>query len=114
MYSKALFPESRGDILGLLEAMDKVPNQAEKALLVMLTQYIVLEEIGAVKLPDHLSYEEGATLPCAALTASKATEAGSAPDWFDTSSTPARSAQTRSCSTAAARKVSPAAQALTG
>ena len=35
----------------------------------MLTQYIVLEEIGAVKLPDHLSYEEGATLPCAALTA---------------------------------------------
>ena len=29
MYSKSLFPESRGDILGLLEAMDKVPNQAE-------------------------------------------------------------------------------------
>ncbi len=35
----------------------------------MLTQYAVLEEKGAVKLPDHLSYEEGATLPCAALTA---------------------------------------------
>ena len=35
----------------------------------MLTQYVVLEEIGAVKIPDHLSYEEGATLPCAALTA---------------------------------------------
>ena len=29
LYAKALFPESRGDILGLLEAMDKVPNRAE-------------------------------------------------------------------------------------
>jgi len=35
----------------------------------MLTQLVVLEENGAVKLPDHLSYEEGATLPCAGLTA---------------------------------------------
>lgn len=30
MYSKALFPESRGDILQMLEAMDRIPNQAEK------------------------------------------------------------------------------------
>jgi len=29
MYSRALFPESRGDILSLLETMDKVPDQAE-------------------------------------------------------------------------------------
>ena len=35
----------------------------------MLTEYIVLKENGVVKLPDHLSYEEGATLPCAGLTA---------------------------------------------
>lgn len=35
----------------------------------MLTEYIVLNEHGLVKLPDHLSYEEGATLPCAAVTA---------------------------------------------
>lgn len=35
----------------------------------MLTEYIVLDEEGVVKLPDHLSYEEGATLPCAGLTA---------------------------------------------
>lgn len=35
----------------------------------MLTEYIVLSENGIVRLPDHLSYEEGATLPCAALTA---------------------------------------------
>jgi NADPH:quinone reductase-like Zn-dependent oxidoreductase len=35
----------------------------------MLAQYVVLEEDGAVKLPPHLSFEEGATLPCAGVTA---------------------------------------------
>jgi NADPH:quinone reductase-like Zn-dependent oxidoreductase len=35
----------------------------------MLAEYVVLHEDGLVKLPDHLSYEEGATLPCAAVTA---------------------------------------------
>jgi NADPH:quinone reductase-like Zn-dependent oxidoreductase len=35
----------------------------------MLAQYAVLEEDGVVKLPGHLSFEEGATLPCAAVTA---------------------------------------------
>lgn len=40
MYSKAIFPESRGDILGLLETMDRVPNQAESALRMILNQYI--------------------------------------------------------------------------
>src|SRR5262249_56203228 len=34
----------------------------------MLADYVVLEEDGAVKIPLHLSIEEGATLPCAALT----------------------------------------------
>lgn len=32
LYGKALFPESRGDILGLLEAVDKIPNQAENVV----------------------------------------------------------------------------------
>ena len=32
MYSKALFPESRGDILVMLETMDRVPNQAEATI----------------------------------------------------------------------------------
>ncbi len=40
MYSKSIFPESRGDILGLLEAMDKVPNQTESTLEMILTHYI--------------------------------------------------------------------------
>jgi NADPH:quinone reductase-like Zn-dependent oxidoreductase len=35
----------------------------------MLRDYAVLEEHGVVKLPSHLSFEEGATLPCAAVTA---------------------------------------------
>ncbi|MBH8555480.1 NAD(P)-dependent alcohol dehydrogenase [Nostocaceae cyanobacterium CENA357] len=35
----------------------------------MLAEYVVLNQDGLVKLPDHLSYPEGATLPCAAVTA---------------------------------------------
>jgi NADPH:quinone reductase-like Zn-dependent oxidoreductase len=35
----------------------------------MLTELAVLEEDGVVKLPADLSFEEGATLPCAGLTA---------------------------------------------
>lgn len=44
MYSKSIFPESRGDIMGLLEAMDKVPNQAEYTVQAMLNQHIVIPE----------------------------------------------------------------------
>jgi len=35
----------------------------------MLREYAVLEEDGVVKLPAHLSYQEGACLPCAGVTA---------------------------------------------
>jgi NADPH:quinone reductase-like Zn-dependent oxidoreductase len=35
----------------------------------MLAEYAVLEEEGVVKIPAHLTVEEGATLPCAAVTA---------------------------------------------
>ncbi len=35
----------------------------------MLTEYAVLEEDGVVKIPGHLSVEEGAALPCAGVTA---------------------------------------------
>ncbi|MFE7115173.1 NAD(P)-dependent alcohol dehydrogenase [Streptomyces sp. NPDC057654] len=34
-----------------------------------LTEYIAVDERSVVGVPDHLSYEEAATLPCAALTA---------------------------------------------
>jgi NADPH:quinone reductase-like Zn-dependent oxidoreductase len=35
----------------------------------VLSEYVVLEEAGAVKFPAFLSYEEAATLPCAGVTA---------------------------------------------
>jgi NADPH:quinone reductase-like Zn-dependent oxidoreductase len=35
----------------------------------MLAEYVVLNQEGVVHLPAHLSYEEAATLPCAAVTA---------------------------------------------
>jgi NADPH:quinone reductase-like Zn-dependent oxidoreductase len=35
----------------------------------MLAEYVVLPERAALRFADHLSYEEAATLPCAALTA---------------------------------------------
>ncbi len=44
MYTEAVFPESRGDILGLVEAMDKVPNQAESTVRMVLNQHIELPD----------------------------------------------------------------------
>lgn len=35
----------------------------------VLAEYVVFDEDGVVKIPAHLSYEEAATLPCAAVTA---------------------------------------------
>ena len=35
----------------------------------LLTEYAVLDEDGVVNVPEHLTDEEGATLPCAAVTA---------------------------------------------
>jgi len=35
----------------------------------MLAEYVVLAESGVVRIPDHLSYDEAATLPCAGVTA---------------------------------------------
>jgi NADPH:quinone reductase-like Zn-dependent oxidoreductase len=46
----------------------------------MLAEYAVLEEDGLVHIPEHLSYEEASTLPCAAVTAWHAViESGSKP-----------------------------------
>jgi NADPH:quinone reductase-like Zn-dependent oxidoreductase len=41
-----------------------------------LADTIVLKETGLVPLPEHLSYQEAATLPCAAVTAWNALEVG--------------------------------------
>jgi NADPH:quinone reductase-like Zn-dependent oxidoreductase len=42
----------------------------------MLTEYAVLAEEAVVHVPDHLSFEEAATLPCAAVTAWNAVTSG--------------------------------------
>lgn len=35
----------------------------------VLAEYVAIAETGVVRMPDHLNFEEAATLPCAALTA---------------------------------------------
>src|SRR5882757_3270843 len=35
----------------------------------MLAEYVLLHQDGVVRFPEHLSYEEAATLPCAGVTA---------------------------------------------
>jgi NADPH:quinone reductase-like Zn-dependent oxidoreductase len=42
----------------------------------MLAEYVPLKETGLVGIPEHLSFEEASTLPCAAVTAWNALAAG--------------------------------------
>jgi NADPH:quinone reductase-like Zn-dependent oxidoreductase len=64
-------------VLGLfLQNWQEGPPSAEKSRGALggdcdgvLAEYIVLPESGVASFPAHLSYEEAATLPCAALTA---------------------------------------------
>jgi predicted phosphate transport protein (TIGR00153 family) len=42
MYAKALIPESRGDIMGLLEAMDEIPRIFELVLFMIKTQKLLI------------------------------------------------------------------------
>jgi NADPH:quinone reductase-like Zn-dependent oxidoreductase len=42
----------------------------------MLSDYVVLKQDGLVSIPNHLSFQEAATLPCAAVTAWNALTAG--------------------------------------
>jgi NADPH:quinone reductase-like Zn-dependent oxidoreductase len=45
----------------------------------MLSELVLLDEQGVVKFPEYLSYEEAATLPCAAVTAWNALHHGGLP-----------------------------------
>jgi NADPH:quinone reductase-like Zn-dependent oxidoreductase len=42
----------------------------------MLAEFVVLDETGLVAIPDHLSFQEAATLPCAGVTAWNSLSAG--------------------------------------
>jgi NADPH:quinone reductase-like Zn-dependent oxidoreductase len=48
---------------------DKAASALGGALDGVLAEHVLLEERGAVKLPDQLSFEEAATLPCAGVAA---------------------------------------------
>ena len=44
MYERGLIPESRGDILGLLETFDKIPNKAESVLYQIQSEFLLIPE----------------------------------------------------------------------
>ena len=44
LYGKALVPESRGDILGILEAIDRIPNKMESVLYQILLQQLSIPQ----------------------------------------------------------------------
>jgi len=45
MYSKVLLPESRGDIMGLLEAIDQIPRFFEVVLNIIRTQKLAIPDL---------------------------------------------------------------------
>jgi predicted phosphate transport protein (TIGR00153 family) len=59
MYGKALIPESRGDILGLLEAFDSIPELFEHILYMIHTQNLILPAaiVGDIKALIGISLE---------------------------------------------------------
>ncbi|MCG8687832.1 MAG: DUF47 family protein [Desulfobacterales bacterium] len=49
MYGKALIPDSRGDVMGLLEALDRIPHLFERVLFMIQTQKM---QIPGFLIPD--------------------------------------------------------------
>jgi NADPH:quinone reductase-like Zn-dependent oxidoreductase len=58
-----------GDRVVATFAQGDPPTSLGSPLDGMLTEYAVIEPKGLLRVPDHLSYEEAATLPCAGVTA---------------------------------------------
>ncbi len=52
MYGKALIPDSRGDVMGLLEAMDRIPHLLERVLYMIQTQKITIPQFLVPDLKD--------------------------------------------------------------
>ncbi len=52
MYGKALIPDSRGDVMGLLEAMDRIPHIFERVLFMIQTQKIEIPIFMVADLKD--------------------------------------------------------------
>jgi NADPH:quinone reductase-like Zn-dependent oxidoreductase len=53
----------------LASSLGGQPVTAEASREGALAEYVVIDEDGAVRFPEHLSFEEAATLPCAGVTA---------------------------------------------
>ncbi len=54
MYAKALIPESRGDILGLLEAIDQIPSVFERILYIIQTQRLSIPDFLVLDIKELL------------------------------------------------------------
>ncbi len=68
MYDKALIPESRGDILGMLEALDLVPNKCESVLYHVWLQNTIVPEQFADRTRELVRVNiESYTLLCEAV-----------------------------------------------
>ena len=52
MYSKALIPDSRGDIMRLIESIDMIPHFFERILFIMQTQNLTIPEFLALDVKD--------------------------------------------------------------
>jgi predicted phosphate transport protein (TIGR00153 family) len=63
MYERGLIPESRGDILGLLETFDKIPNKAESVLYQIQSEILSIPEglkpdFKKLVVINHSAYED--------------------------------------------------------
>jgi len=52
MYTKALIPDSRGDIMRLLESIDMIPHYFERVLFIMQTQKLSIPEFLALDVEE--------------------------------------------------------------
>lgn len=52
MYSRALIPEARGDMMSLLKRVDEIPRTMESILNIMYTQKLVIPEFLALEAKD--------------------------------------------------------------
>lgn len=64
IFERSLFPESRGDILALLEILDRIPNQAQQTVKMIVEQQIFIPE----SLRDEIKSISSITEKCIGIT----------------------------------------------
>ena len=58
LYGRALLPESRGDILTILESYDRVPNAAETVLSILANQRVVIPAFRVDKVTTETAHAD--------------------------------------------------------